>query len=218
MNPDLDPERRLALAYVPADRRPALEALWRLDVALGQVLATGTDPMISRIRLAWWREALERLDREKAPAEPILQALAAEVVPKGVSGAELATMVDGWEVLVEPGQLGPSDLDDYASARGGLLFRHAARLLGGDEHPVDAAGARWALADLARRCGTAAEAKAAIEAAGAATPDRHARLSRLSRHRARRSRSPGRPRPDLANDSPSSDRALMPIGERRVLR
>ena len=63
--------------------RPRVEALWRLDVTLGAVLATGREPMVSRIRLAWWREALERLDREPPPAEPVLQALAAHVLPAG---------------------------------------------------------------------------------------------------------------------------------------
>ena len=42
---DLDPDRMLALAYVPAARREAIAALWRLDAALGAVLATGTDPI-----------------------------------------------------------------------------------------------------------------------------------------------------------------------------
>ena len=83
MTPDLDPDRRLALAYVPAAARPAVEALWRLDVTLGAVLAAGREPMIGRIRLAWWREALEKLDREAPPAEPLLQALAERVVPAG---------------------------------------------------------------------------------------------------------------------------------------
>jgi hypothetical protein len=36
----LDPDRTLALAYVPAARRPAVEALWRLDAALASVLST----------------------------------------------------------------------------------------------------------------------------------------------------------------------------------
>ena len=60
---ELDPDRRLILAYTPARDRPALAALWRLDVTLANVLATGGDRTISRIRLAWWREALEALDR-----------------------------------------------------------------------------------------------------------------------------------------------------------
>ena len=92
---DLDPDRKLALAYVPAAARPAVEALWRLDASFAAILATGTQPLISQMRLAWWREALERLDAAPPPAEPVLQALAAHVLPK-VSGAELAAMEEGW--------------------------------------------------------------------------------------------------------------------------
>ena len=79
---DLDPDRKLALAYVPAGARPAVEALWRLDVAFAAILATGTQPIVSQMRLAWWREALERLDSAPPPAEPVLQALATHVLPK----------------------------------------------------------------------------------------------------------------------------------------
>src|SRR3569623_1105195 len=107
MTSDLDPDRILALSYVPAARRPAVEALWRLDVALGLVLAGGREPMISRIKLAWWREALERLDRERAPAEPVLQALSAHVLTAGLKGAQLSGMVDAWEVLLSPEPLTP---------------------------------------------------------------------------------------------------------------
>ncbi len=168
---DLDPERRLALIHVPAPRRGALEALWRLDVALGSVLATGTEPMISQIRLAWWREALEKLDRERPPAEPVLEALAREVVPAGVAGAELAAMEEGWAVLNATEPLGPEELRHYAEARGGRLFALSARLLGAEAPGVEAAGASWALIDLARRSGNAEEARAAVAAAGSARPD-----------------------------------------------
>ncbi len=164
MTAELDPERKLALAYVPRNRRPALDALWRLDVTLGSVLATGSDPMISRIRLAWWREALERLDREKPPAEPMLAAVARDLIPAGVSGTELAGMEEGWLGLTEPGALSPMDFANYALKRGSLLFRLGARLLGEKLEGVEDAGARWALADLARRSNPA-EAKGAFEAA-----------------------------------------------------
>lgn len=163
MTADLDPDRQLALAYVPAPRRSAIEALWRLDVTLGAVLATGREPMVTRIRLAWWREALERLDRERAPAEPVLQALAAHVVLT-ISGVELAAMEEGWAQLVGEGPLDPDRLHHYAAKRGGLLFAYSARLLG-KPASVESAGARWALADLARRSSGAGEAQAAWSAA-----------------------------------------------------
>lgn len=148
---------------MPAATRPAVEALWRLDVTLGAVLVTGREPMVTRIRLAWWREALERLDREPPPPEPVLQALGAHVLPE-VSGAELASMEEGWMQLVGEGPPDAAALQDYAARRGGLLFSYSARLLG-DPSPLESAGARWALADLARRSSNAGEAEAALSVA-----------------------------------------------------
>ena len=162
MTLDLDPERRLALAYVPTSRRAAVEALWRLDVALASVLATGREPMVSRIRLAWWREALERLDRAPPPAEPVLEALSARVLPAGVTGAGLAAMTDAWEPLLSPDPLSEGDLREYA-ARRGRLFALTAQLLGGGE----ADGEGWALIDFARHSSNQAEAARALELARA---------------------------------------------------
>lgn len=164
MTPDLDPDRRLALAYASAAARPALEALWRLDVTLGAVLAGKREPMVAWIRLAWWREALERLDTAPPPPEPVLQALAADVLPAGISGAALAAMEEGWSALLSDGPLDAQALQNYAEARGGLLFRHSAGLLGA-ANDVEPAGARWALVDLARHSTRPAEAAAALMAA-----------------------------------------------------
>jgi phytoene synthase len=116
----------------------------------GSILATGTQPLISQMRFAWWREALERLDGEPPPAEPVLQGLAAHVLPT-VSGAELAAMEEGWLVLLSGDPLTEEDLAHYAERRGGLLFAYGARLLGDAAFPVRQAGEVWALADLARR-------------------------------------------------------------------
>ncbi|HEX8256067.1 MAG TPA: squalene/phytoene synthase family protein [Allosphingosinicella sp.] len=162
----LDADRTLALTYVPARRRPGVEALWRLDLALGQVLAGGRDPMLSRIKLVWWRDRLEELDRARAPAEPVLQALAEHVIGRGVAGAALAPMVEGWAALLSEDPLTQADLDTYAGARGGLLFRHSAVLLGGEaDGGVEQGGEAWALVDLARHSNPV-DAEAALAAAG----------------------------------------------------
>lgn len=166
----LDHDRALALAYVPAARRPAVDALWRLDATLSAVLSTGREPLISQIRLAWWREALEKLDREPPPAEPILRAVAASLLPSGISGAALSEMEGGWALLLSPDPLRPDELSAYAAKRGGLLFRYTAQLLGSDLPPGgEAAGGAFALIDLARHSGSEADAEAAL-AAARATP------------------------------------------------
>jgi phytoene synthase len=164
--PQLDADRALALTYVPAAKRAAVGALWRLDLALGAVLAGGREPLISQIKLTWWRDALEKLDTAKAPAEPVLQDVAEHVLADGVAGAELSRMEEGWEVLLSQEPLTTEELARYAAGRGALLFRHSAALLGGQLSSVmEAAGEAWALVDLARHSnpvdGAAAMAAAA---------------------------------------------------------
>lgn len=164
----LDPDRILALSYVPTARRPALRALWELDAALGAVLAGGREPLISRIKLAWWREALEKLDRERAPAEPVLRALADHVLPSGVRGAELAEMEEAWGVLLSDQPLSAADLATYARSRGERLFHLSANLLGAKaDRQWEEPGGVWALVDLARHVGDKADAEAALSAARA---------------------------------------------------
>lgn len=151
MTDSVDPERALALAYAPKRWQGGLAALLALDATLGQILRTTREPLVGQMRLTWWHEALVALDHAPPPAQPVLQALAAEVVPHGVTGAMLAGMVDGWEVLLDPDPLTRLALENYAKARGGTVFALAGRLLGASgQDPVLLAGQGWALADLAR--------------------------------------------------------------------
>src|SRR5688500_14098760 len=113
---ELDPDRTLALTYVPAERRPALAALWRLDAALGAVLAGGREPLISRIKLAWWRDSLARLDQAPPPAEPVLQEVARHVLPRGIKGSQLARMEEGWSILLASEALTASDLGTHSGS------------------------------------------------------------------------------------------------------
>jgi phytoene synthase len=165
----LDSDRVLALSYVHAARRAALAALWRLDLALGAVVARGREPMIGRIKLAWWRDALAALDVAAPPPEPLLQAVGRDLVSPGLlRGAELAAMEEGWSCLLTPEPLTAAEMDAYAAGRGGLLFGHSARLLKAEASAeLVQAGEAWALVDLARRSSSAPEREAALQAARA---------------------------------------------------
>jgi phytoene synthase len=150
-------EQGLALRYVPADRREGMAALLALDRTLGGILRSTREPIVGQMRLVWWRDALEALDRSPPPAEPVLAALAAKVLPHGVSGAQLAAVVEGWEALLAP-VLDDVAVDEHARARGGGLFTAAARMLGDVSSAAAAAAAAagqgWALADLSRNLST----------------------------------------------------------------
>jgi phytoene synthase len=174
-----DPERSLAFMYARPDCREAFEALFALDDSLASILRTTREPMVGQMRLTWWHEGLTRLDAAPPPAEPVLQALALHVVPNGVSGARLASMVEGWEELLEP-ELGDDAIARHAARRGGKLFEMAGLLLGATQtDPLTAAGEGWALADLARHLSDRATAERVL--ARAAAPIAKATRVRWSR-------------------------------------
>jgi len=145
-----DPERALAVGYAPPTTRAALAALFALDERFGAIVSATTEPTIGLVRLAWWREALEKLGQGPAPAEPLLSALATDVLPHGIPGQTLSEIEDGWAALLD-GEPDAAAIARHGRERGGRLFDAAARLLSGRDDPVTPAGVGWALADLAHR-------------------------------------------------------------------
>ena len=137
-----DRDRYLSVLYAPAPLRPALFALHGFDLELGSIVAGTTEAMIGEIRLAWWREAVEAIDRGVVPAQPLLQVIAAELPARGVSGADLAGLEDRW-----PGMIGVAQMPATHVAGAGSLFALMARLLGADATIGRQLGEAWARGD-----------------------------------------------------------------------
>ena len=142
----------MALSYVPARDRRALEALFAIDAVMGDVVRTTREPMLGPIRLAWWRERLEELDAAvQAPAEPRLQAVENALLPRGVKGGDCAGLEGGWLRLFDPFPW-TIETSEAIWFRGNLLFGLGARVLGHADELIQAAGGLWALVDGARHC------------------------------------------------------------------
>lgn len=149
-----DPERELALAYVPADRRVRLRALWAIDENFGAIVAGTSEPAIGEMRLLWWRERLEQL-HETVPAEPLLGAIAAALGAKTIMAGSWSGLAEGWFALLAA-EIDEQDLQRFADRRGAALFALSGRVLVGDDADLPpAAGRGWALVDLATRAGDA---------------------------------------------------------------
>ncbi len=136
-----DPDRWLVTLWCPAAVRPALTALFALDIELARVVETTTEPMIGRIRLAWWRERLEAIGELSPPAQPVLRALAAHVAPP-LAGTALAALEDGALAWLD------GNLAEAARLRGQCLFALAATLLRGGDPGT--AGEVWAAGEMRR--------------------------------------------------------------------
>lgn len=210
-----DYDRYLAALYAPSDRRGALLALFALDLEMLQVASTTREPMIGQIRLAWWRERLEALDTAPPPAQPTLTAISNEVLPKGVNGASLAALEDGFLELIGDELI---DVARYADMRGGTLFEAAATVLGGASPAARAAGRLWAAArlpadprvDFGAARATVDEALAGLRAARGGVPPVLLGLAALAR------RDLDRAEPERPGAPARQARLLWSILSRRV--
>ena len=117
-----------------------------IEDALASVIARATEPALAAIKLAWWRERLEELDAGAIPAEPRLRAGAVELLPRGVRGAELAELTEGWAALLDERPEG-----ERIAEGGARLFAIAARLLGASDPLIGRAGRLYGYAHAARR-------------------------------------------------------------------
>jgi phytoene synthase len=160
-----DPDRALALLAAPAVARDALTLLFTLDLRLAAIAGRDGEPAAALLRLAWWRDALTALDTARAPAEPMLRAVVAILLSRGISGATLARIAEGWLALAEDDSGDQAAIDEHAAERGGTLFAVAGQLCGVDDERLEPAGAGWALADRAAHADDPALAARLAEAA-----------------------------------------------------
>lgn len=129
------------------------------------MVTTSSEARLGAIRLAWWRERLEELDEGKKPrAEPRLQAVASELLPRGVSGKQLSQLEDAWLPLLEPFPWSDAQVNGL-NLRGRILFGIGARLLGATAQEGESSGALWSLVDGALHCSDAAAREMLIAAA-----------------------------------------------------
>ncbi len=143
-------DRDLVRLYWPAELRPAFDALFAIDDAMGDVVAKTTEPALAAIKLAWWRERLEELDAGRVPAEPRLKAAAKQLLPRGVTGADLAELEESWALLLQADNR--KVFMQGVARRGPPLFTLAARLLGvAMTEDMESAAQSFAAADLGRR-------------------------------------------------------------------
>jgi len=104
---DADRERFLGALFAPEPRRSGLLALLAFDHELARTRSVTREPMLARIRLEWWREAMaEAAGSGKPRAQPIVEALTETVRRHGLALEAMVDLIDAREEEIE----GPLDV------------------------------------------------------------------------------------------------------------
>jgi phytoene synthase len=153
-----DPDRFLTALFAPADRRPALFALYAFNHELARAREVASEPMLALIRLQWWREVVQGEPKRHEVATPLSDAIAAGALDRD----DLLALIDARETEAEPSIATLAEWCDVLLRGAGGLAVAAGRLLGAPEperlRPLGAAyGASGMLRSVAalaaqRRC------------------------------------------------------------------
>jgi phytoene synthase len=146
-----DPDRWAAARFVPdAQARADLIVLYALDHELRRIADSVTQPMLGEIRLAWWRESLEAIfDGAPVRTHPTLEAIADLVTRRGLERAAVEQLVEARGRDLDRASFDEAEALAWGEATAGGVMRLAAKILGAEAAPVEAAGRAWALGRLA---------------------------------------------------------------------
>ena len=138
-----DPDRYYATLFAPADRRPALFALYAFSSEIARVRETVSSPMPGEIRLQWWRDALRGEARGDVGANPVAAELNRAIRVNSLPRQALVDLIDAREFdLYDDPMPSTGDLEGYLGETSSALVRLASLILagGGDPGGSDAAG------------------------------------------------------------------------------
>jgi phytoene/squalene synthetase len=107
---ETDRDRFLGALFAPEPARRDLLALLAFDHELARTPVVTSEPMLARIRLQWWREAVREAAQaaageSKPRAQPIVESLSEMIGRHGLDPEELVAVIDARETAVD----GPLD-------------------------------------------------------------------------------------------------------------
>ncbi len=105
----------LSFAFLPADQRRAITALYAFCREVDDVVDESSEPELARARLDWWRSEVERLYAGQ-PQHPVTRALAPWLDTYSIGRRRLVEIIDGMQMDLEQ--------DRYADFEGLRLYCH----------------------------------------------------------------------------------------------
>lgn len=123
-----DRGRFLTAQFVPAARRDDLLTLYAFNIELAKVREVVREPMVGRMRLQWWRDALAAIAAGAPRAHPVALPLAG-LLPR-LDRDRIARLIDAREADLDdapPATL--ADLERYAEHSSATLVELALALL-----------------------------------------------------------------------------------------
>ncbi|WP_284758082.1 phytoene/squalene synthase family protein [Agrobacterium sp. fls2-241-TYG-188a] len=91
---DTDRDRYLACLLAPADKRPALAALYAFNAEIARIRDLVREPLPGEVRMQWWRDLLEGTPHGESLANPVASALLDAIEAHNLPRQTLINMIE----------------------------------------------------------------------------------------------------------------------------
>ena len=142
---DFDNDRFLTALFAPANLRDPLMTLYAFNLELAKIRETVSEPLIGRMRLQFWRDAVGGIVEGAPPAHEIATALSQTVRAHNISKADLHALIDAREIDLD--DVPPADIRAtivYAEATSSSVIAMALRVLGAGQGIGPRRAQKWA--------------------------------------------------------------------------
>ena len=151
-----DHDRYLTTLFVAKDRRRSLNALYAFNIEISKALDSSKELMVSEIKLAWWRDSLEDLNKGIISKHPIVQELSNMLEMHKISIDDLLLIIQTRNEELRGDN--PNTLEaliEYCRKTAGTLNRLTLIILSDGQHEpynnqAEMAGTAWGLIGIIR--------------------------------------------------------------------
>jgi phytoene/squalene synthetase len=152
-----DRDRFLASLFAPEPARTGLMALLAFDHELARTRSVTREPMLARIRLEWWREAVAEAAGTRTPrAQPIVESLSEIVRRHGIAVESLRALIDAREEEID----GPLDVMRAGHALADLELQVLGATDPDSQQAAHAVAAAWLMGEGPERDSLLGDARA----------------------------------------------------------
>lgn len=156
-------EQELALNYTPRIYRGRLNSAFALDSRLAALVSGTTEPLLGKMRLAWWRDTLRAPVSARPSGDLVLDSVN---IHWDSNEDHLIALIDGWEYMLVEGGLDKQSLGAFISGRIRYLQFYAGETQSSDTiADLEIAARNWAIADVLGHLSDSSERALALKLA-----------------------------------------------------
>ena len=127
-----DRDRFVCALFAPAAARESLFAVYAFDREIGRIVESMREPVLARMRLQWWRDALPRIAAASPPRHPIADSVAAAIRGHGLDPRSFDRLLDARDAQIDGPPTDMAALIVHAENTEGVVMDLALKVLGAD--------------------------------------------------------------------------------------